>query len=791
MKKTLILILVVLMALFTVSALTAQDMDPAPQTDTTVEEVVSSDNESGKDPAPVEDPAPTEEAEVQPGNDADSEETLDLTPVEQPHEQQTSGTEPAAAPEQTSEPEQTSGQESATTPEKVVETGTEPVTEPAAGTETITEPAANPTAQEPVAANEPLNGEQKDEIKDEPKSGEVPEAAGNTPIHMIVYIKGDQKICSFDETGAPCIADGFTITDVTCDGKEECPHVDEGDLYFSGNDHAELPGNVIGEQYMSLKDAAFELALDGVEVQFEVEEGYAIVTAPETEGTDVVIDQTAAVPEENPAETPAETEPEPEDQEPEAPAETEEQKSETPAEAEPVQTYTYSNAYLTIRVFKKAAQADPAADVQTDEEADTPAAENAAISGDEEETVPAADEESAETVEPGITENESEDEVDDEHKEELNEEAGDNDLTDETGDGNEEETTEKIDDESEEELTEEIDEETEDKELTDEVSDEIKDEELNEELDEEKESEEETPKSLLFTADMVIFTDADAESEALDFTTEESLELTVLSVDENGWALVVLPDGTQGYVQMPVEEAAPTEDAELTPAGAEAEADADTALKSIALTAETVIYAAADAEGEVVELPFEEGIELTILSIDENGWALVELPDGTTGYILMPAENAEEAEEKIPMIKEGTAVRVSDDGMSLVLYTAEGEMEVTILEVNDDWYKVELADGTVGYIFKKDLVDYKAPEEVVEKKVTIFSTIHPMMEVNEPITLTSDLEGFEDCVEINYQWECDKGSGFEPIEGAIESTYTFPATAESLTWSWQLVVNYE
>ena len=118
-------------------------------------------------------------------------------------------------------------------------------------------------------------------------------------------------------------------------------------------------------------------------------------------------------------------------------------------------------------------------------------------------------------------------------------------------------------------------------------------------------------------------------------------------------------------------------------------------------------------------------------------------------------------------------------------------MEVTILEVNDDWYKVELADGTVGYIFKKDLVDYKAPEEVVEKKVTIFSTIHPMMEVNEPITLTSDLEGFEDCVEINYQWECDKGSGFEPIEGAIESTYTFPATAESLTWSWQLVVNYE
>ena len=116
---------------------------------------------------------------------------------------------------------------------------------------------------------------------------------------------------------------------------------------------------------------------------------------------------------------------------------------------------------------------------------------------------------------------------------------------------------------------------------------------------------------------MVIFTAADAESEALTFTFEEGMELTILSVDENGWATVEFPDGTLGYIQMPAEADEEAEETDETP-------------KSILLTADMVIFTAADAESEAIAFTFEEGMELTVISFDpETGWALVELPDGT------------------------------------------------------------------------------------------------------------------------------------------------------------------
>ncbi len=294
--------------------------------------------------------------------------------------------------------------------------------------------------------------------------------------------------------------------------------------------------------------------------------------------------------------------------------------------------------------------------------------------------------------------------------------------------------------------------------------------------------------------------ETDGEVETDELTEETDEEKAELSDEENSEDELTEPtegeeenaeDGEAEFQTVvsgdaPVEPVA--EDGEVTLDEAETE---ETAPQSLTLTAGSMLYAGADAEGEAL-FTAEENLELTVISVDEEtGWALVELPDGTQGYVLMPAEEEEEEEEKIPMIKEKTPVRISADGMSLVLYTTEGEMEVTILEVNDDWYRVELADGTVGYIFKKDMVNYEAPEEVIEKKVTIFSTIHPMMEVNEPITLTSYLEGFEDCVEITYQWECDKGNGFEPVEGANDDSYTYDATIESVAWNWQLVVNYK
>ena len=78
----------------------------------------------------------------------------------------------------------------------------------------------------------------------------------------------------------------------------------------------------------------------------------------------------------------------------------------------------------------------------------------------------------------------------------------------------------------------------------------------------------------------------------------------------------------------------------------------------------------------------------------------------------------------------------------------------------------------------------------VPKKVTIASDRKPVMKEGAPVTLSSKLEGFEGC-EVHYQWQCDKGNGFEDMPGATSATYSFAATAETLSWGWRLVIYYK
>ena len=74
-------------------------------------------------------------------------------------------------------------------------------------------------------------------------------------------------------------------------------------------------------------------------------------------------------------------------------------------------------------------------------------------------------------------------------------------------------------------------------------------------------------------------------------------------------------------------------------------------------------------------------------------------------------------------------------------------------------------------------------------KIEIESSLTDVTAEGEIIVLTSKLTGF-DGYEIRYQWECDKGNGFQAVDGANDATYEFEASVETLSYDWRLMVYY-
>ena len=71
-----------------------------------------------------------------------------------------------------------------------------------------------------------------------------------------------------------------------------------------------------------------------------------------------------------------------------------------------------------------------------------------------------------------------------------------------------------------------------------------------------------------------------------------------------------------------------------------------------------------------------------------------------------------------------------------------------------------------------------------EENVRILTSFTGVIGYGEQIDLSSEVDGEV----LSYQWECDKGQGFEKIEGANDPTYSFTATPESLSWNWRMTV---
>ena len=150
-------------------------------------------------------------------------------------------------------------------------------------------------------------------------------------------------------------------------------------------------------------------------------------------------------------------------------------------------------------------------------------------------------------------------------------------------------------------------------------------------------------------------------------------------------------------------------------------------------------------------------------------------------------------------------IRLVANGLSEIIETVADQTVVAVLGIEGDWVHV-LSGDVIGYVYIDSImaifdVEGLMPEptptpEVAPGatpapnfKVTIFSSRRSVMAPGEPVYLTSKIEGFEG-YEIKYQWQCDKGEGFENIENANEATYVFEASVETLSYDWRLAVYY-
>ena len=126
-------------------------------------------------------------------------------------------------------------------------------------------------------------------------------------------------------------------------------------------------------------------------------------------------------------------------------------------------------------------------------------------------------------------------------------------------------------------------------------------------------------------------------------------------------------------------------------------------------------------------------------------------------------------------------------------------------EEEEEFITIEDYDTPLGLEYTQEEMEEAAREqqEAQEKqeeqkkqinqenmRVTIYTSRQDSTLPGEQITLSSQIEGFEDVSGMAYQWMADKGAGFEPVSGANGASYTFTADEENMGWNWRLMVYF-
>ena len=92
---------------------------------------------------------------------------------------------------------------------------------------------------------------------------------------------------------------------------------------------------------------------------------------------------------------------------------------------------------------------------------------------------------------------------------------------------------------------------------------------------------------------------------------------------------------------------------------------------------------------------------------------------------------------------------------------------------------------------EEDAGEVEAQPVKKKREVIITSSQGKIVTEGDQITLSSELKGFADDEQIEYQWQVDRGDGegWVDINGGDRPKYTFIANKETITYSWRLIVN--
>ena len=95
-------------------------------------------------------------------------------------------------------------------------------------------------------------------------------------------------------------------------------------------------------------------------------------------------------------------------------------------------------------------------------------------------------------------------------------------------------------------------------------------------------------------------------------------------------------------------------------------------------------------------------------------------------------------------------------------------------------------DGAAYCIDALPVSDTPVIPEPDPLNVSIQCSMNGMVLLGDTVTLTSYVDN--DCEVLSYLWECDRGSGFEPVDDEVGDSVSFIASLESLSWNWRLTV---